>query len=139
MDQWHIVVMSKEGRNTVRTAAITEALVEALEGGNTHKVACAIAGISTATFYDWKSDDLEFLDTIKKAEAEAEKLHVKKITTDRSWQSAAWMLERRNNGEWGRKDSLKIQGDKDKPLVIMDLSNLSIKELEKRYKDISGG
>ena len=110
--------LSKVGRNTVRTKESSEAICRTITAGNTHKVACAVAGIHVSTFYRWMEDDSEFSDAVKKAQAESERYHVSKINKDGSWQSSAWMLERRNHDEWGKKDQLKLSGDQKNPLFF---------------------
>lgn len=96
------------GRQTARTPEAADRLCRALEMGHTHKAACALAGISPATFYDWKGSDLEFLETVGRAEATAIEYHVAKINADPSWRSSAWMLERRFPEHYARHEHLDL-------------------------------
>lgn len=96
-----------------------EAIVVMLQNGNTRKAACLANGISETTFATWLSRNLDFLDRVKRAEAEAEAEMVQVIrnASKDSWQAAAWYLERRNVKEWGRKDTLRLDRMKDDELL----------------------
>lgn len=54
----------------------------------------------------------QFWQTIKKAEAEAEARNTALIQTQasKSWQAAAWWLERKFPDRWGRKDKVQLDG-----------------------------
>lgn len=94
------------GRETVRTPETRDKLCQAIELGATYKLACQYAGISEATFYAWKADDLEFLEAINKAEGKGAVSHlarIKQASTDGNWQASAWILERRYPDEYGRR------------------------------------
>ena len=108
--------MSNAGRHTKKTPEIRTKILNAISEGNTHKVSCALAGVSTTHFYDWIQADAEFSDDVKAAEAISEAFHVEQIrnATNSNWQASAWMLERRNNKEWGRFDRLDITSKDDK-------------------------
>lgn len=103
-------------------------IAELVAAGNNVDTAAAAGGISEAAFYSWmargrKERDrlagssrakpkaseaiyVEFLETIEKARAEAEARLVllihKAAQEPRTWQAAAWLLERRDPGKWGR-------------------------------------
>ena len=62
---------------------------------------------------DESGDFLEFVEAVKKAEAEAEVESValiRRSAQDGQWQAAAWFLERRKPSDWGRKDRHEIGG-----------------------------
>lgn len=81
-----------------------------LRQGNTRKAACAASGISDQTFANWQKRYLDFLERVKKAEAEAETAHVENIAhaARTYWQASAWWLERRHREDWGRRDQLDV-------------------------------
>lgn len=108
--------MSNAGRNTKYEPDRVKRIVKAIADGNTHKVACAIGGIDPATFYRWMETHSDFCETVKKAEAEAEAFHVDRIKLHsfRNWQASAWMLERRNPEEWGKKDKVDVTSNGEK-------------------------
>lgn len=115
--------MTKRGRKTKLTPEIERKLTSAIAAGNYHEVACSLAGISPATFYNWmkkgeqaKSGQfLEFLEAIKKAEAIAEAKRIQMITeaSETNWQAAAWYLERRYPDRWGKqsKHDVNMNGE----------------------------
>jgi hypothetical protein len=108
--------MGEVGRNTKMTEDVVNRICEAISNGNTHKTACALAGISHTTFYRWIDENSEFSDSVKEAEATSEAFHVEQIrkASSSSWQASAWMLERRNNPEWGRKDKIDVTSKDEK-------------------------
>lgn len=91
-----------------------EAVCEALAQGNTRKAAARRAGVGRATLYRWL--EVESLrDTIKKAEADAEFEMVTAVRAaaqdTRTWQAAAWWLERKMPDVWGKRDRLAVTVD----------------------------
>ena len=115
------------GRPHGCTPDVIKKIAEAVGAGNAIEVAAVYAGISPATFYNWQArgkaeqqkrarsgyspnaDEaifLEFLETIQKAEADAEVRNVAIIqqAARKSWQAAAWFSERKHHDRWGRKD-----------------------------------
>jgi len=82
--------------NSKRTPETIERICEALRAGNTRKASAHGAGISHETFYRW-IEDPDVRERVQKAEAEAEKRAVRIIqdAMPKTWQSAAWWLERR--------------------------------------------
>ena len=94
------------GRPSKRTPEREARLLSALSAGNTRLHACRYAGISDETFANWQRRYLDFLDAVKKAEADAIVRHVANIAKaaqDGQWQASAWWLERRYPAEYGRR------------------------------------
>lgn len=84
-----------------------ERILTAIREGNTRRAAAALGGIGERTLYDWIAKDEQFSQDVIKAEGEAEAEMVSRVhraALDGSWQAAAWWLERRRPGEFGRKD-----------------------------------
>lgn len=99
-------------RPTKRTPQVEERLFSALRDGNTRQAACAYAGISDQTLANWMARSLDFLEGVKKAEAEAEVRHVGNISRAShrgSWQASAFWLERRRPKEWGKVVRVDIE------------------------------
>lgn len=101
---------------TKLTPELQEKIIKYIKGGNYIVIACQAVGISEVTYYDWikrgkagEEPFLKFLKSIKKAKAEAEIKYVSIVqnVANRSWQAAAWWLERTNWKRWGRKDKLE--------------------------------
>ena len=82
--------------------------------------AANLSGVCEATFYEWKrkgeeaqskgeeNNYTEFLKALKEADAKQELECIKKIKIDDSWQSKAWLLERRHGDRWGKREQLNI-------------------------------
>lgn len=108
------------GRPTKYTPECVNRILKAIEECMPYASAAAIGGISEATFYQWKNDFIEFSEAIKEASAKAEQGLVDTIRTDESWQSKAWILERRHPDNWGKIDRVKteISGPDGAPLTL---------------------
>jgi hypothetical protein len=123
-------------------------IVQALRAGNYLATAAQYAGVSRAAVYVWLNkgedaaskleagDDLtdnervyyEFADAVARARSEAEVSNVALIKTaaQTQWQAAAWMLERSNPRQWGRRNITELVGADDGPVNL----NVSIADLE---------
>ena len=90
-------------------------------------------GISKQAFYTWLKDGealaeaveagearppkkesrgkklIDFVDAIKKGRSTLKARSLKKINEDQSWQSAAWILERRWPDEYGKREKLDME------------------------------
>jgi len=88
--------------------------------GLSQKDAALMAGISESVFYLWKSqaeagdpEKLEFLESLKKAEAQLKASSLMEITKqgkeNKSWQAIAWILERKFPKEFGRWDRTSLE------------------------------
>lgn len=96
------------GRHTKKTPETVKRICDILRAGNTRKTAYTCAGISDQTFANWLLD-LEFFDAVKKAEAEAVVRNVTIIqeAASKSWQAAAWWLERKHSEDWKERKDVK--------------------------------
>ncbi len=111
------------------TPEVTKRLTEAIRAGNYYEAACGYAGIGYSTFRAWmvrgeeaKSGKYrEFMESIKKAEQEAEVRMVamwQKHMPD-NWQAIATFLERRYPDRWGRRN-LNIEHSGEIGIKIVD-------------------
>lgn len=107
----------KVGRHTKLTPERQAKIVQAIRANNVVIKACQYADISEPTYYDWKKRGetgeepfSEFLKAIKKAEAEAQVRTVAIISkaSEQSWQAGAWLLERRDPDNWGKKERYDV-------------------------------
>lgn len=82
----------------------TEEICNLIFLGNNRNDACLLADIGQATFYEWMQKT-EFAECIKKAEAKFKGLNIQIIQSaaTRSWQAAAWLLERKYRDEYALK------------------------------------
>lgn len=96
-------------------------LLHAISLGATYKMACSYAGIGESTFHKelamgregQDAESIEFLASIKKAEAEAGLKWLGQIEAaaqQGNWQAAAWRLERRYPQEYARRQISIVQG-----------------------------
>lgn len=96
------------------TPEVRERIVAVLRSGAYVQQAAEAAGIGRSTFDDWmrrgeseaKEDApyRELREAVEQARAEAEARHVALIAkaSARSWQAAAWLLERQYPERWGK-------------------------------------
>lgn len=99
--------MPKRTLKSVRTQQRRDAILEALAAGNHVETACRMAGISKSAFYAWVHADPDFENAVNEAIARSEAELLRRIRDDASWQSKAWILERRWPERWGRRDRLE--------------------------------
>lgn len=80
-----------------RTPERRKKILDLLREGNTKKTAFTLAGISSDTFARWRNDDEQFALECQQAEEEAVARHVGIVysAANKTWQAAAWWLERR--------------------------------------------
>lgn len=100
--------------------------------------ACAKAGITRQTFYNWMNDGeealtnyltsnieipadkkryVEFFDTVKRAQADAQDNVLMPIRKGKfGWQAQAWILERLFPQEFGRTQRHEVSGPDGKPI-----------------------
>lgn len=114
-------------------------LYQELSRGVPIKHACTIAGISKETYYHWRKkakelpedeeswdENQKLLAYFKEKSEEGLSLavatRVEKIRIDPSWQSAAWWLERMDNENFGRRQT--IDANVDAKVKSEDISKL---------------
>lgn len=116
------------GRPTLLTPERIRSITDILAAGNTMEIAAQGSGIAPATLYGWlargraererltehrvtkpkpsEARFLSFLEAVEKARADAEATLVGYIlaaaSEPKTWQAAAWLLERRDPQRWGR-------------------------------------
>jgi transposase-like protein len=108
------------GRPTKLSPDVQQAIVRSVERGNYVEVAAALAGVSKETLYAWlrrgAREDTgsfrEFSDAVKVAMAKAEADDLARIgaaAESGAWTAAAWRLERRAPGRWGRRVRVEVE------------------------------
>ena len=109
----------KGGRPTKLTEPVVSEICKHISVGTPIKTSCRAAGVSYTSYNYWlKQGELdteigvitpfsEFLDRIKKSEAEAVSAHVQVIHNsaikDKNWLAAAWWLERKYPELFGKR------------------------------------
>jgi len=128
------------GRKTKLTPELSEKIANYISTGNYDCVVCGLVGIHVSTYYRWlsmgekakKGPYKEFYDAIKKAEAAREMKWIRDIDADTSWQSKAWLLERRYPERWGKREAKVLEnGEKPFELIVkvVEASDISQKVL----------
>lgn len=113
------------------TPETIEQLCNAIRLGATYELAAKSAGISYETFNAWRNgklpkgtkaaDKAQFLQAIEKAEGDGALQWLSKVeeaASNGAWQAAAWKLERRYPGQYGRTVQEHV-GKDDAPLTIL--------------------
>lgn len=101
------------GRPSKRTPENRAAILLALIHGNTLAVAASAGGMSRDTLNEWRKADADFSDALETAEHEAQRrlLAIIERAAEKSWFAAAWMMERRWSGSYGRRDKMDMTVD----------------------------
>ena len=125
---------TKTGRPSILTQAMIDDLRSVIKEGNYVSVACGICGIDERIIYKWldrgeKEPGTLFStlsQSVKKAQAEAERLHLTRITTagERNWQASAWFLERTKPDRYSRRDRIEAHV-KIGPAIDFEIETLS--------------
>jgi transposase len=97
---------------------VSASIIADMKNGLTRACASARAGISESTLSKWMSKGANgespydaFAKAVKKAERDSEAQHVGVIVraSEKTWQAAAWWLERKYPESWGRETELMKQ------------------------------
>lgn len=119
------------------TPQTVEKLVQAIRLGATYELAAKSAGISYQTFNEWRAgrsfpkgttaaQKAEFSDAIEKAEGDAAVqwlAKIEKAANDGAWQAAAWKLERRYPGQYGR--TVQEHVGKDNTALVVQIQRVN--------------
>lgn len=138
---------SRRGRTTSKmTDEIRAAILTSLEAGAPMWMAAEAAGVSANTVNEWVrrgtgEDDrtpssryVSFAQEVAKMQAAAglKAVAVVRGAMDKSWQAAAWFLERRFPDEFALKTRTELTGKNGQPLIPSDadFSKMSDEELQ---------
>lgn len=135
--------MGKMGRPTKFTPDRADKILEALRLGVPQATAVTYAGVGESTYYRWLSDatkpdapdDLrEFREAVQAARAEAEvrSLAVIQNASRKTWQAAAWFLERGFPHHWARTDRHEVTGRDGGPVEL----NIDADALESKLRQL---
>ncbi len=130
-------------RQSKLTPETQKKIVDAIAEGNYLETAAAIGGVTYTTLNNWMKKGevassgayVEFLEAVKKAEAEAEALRVSRISKagkEGNWQADAWYLERRYPDRWGKRIQQEVTGKDGGPLeYVQRVQELTDSDLER--------
>ena len=87
----------KRGRKTTFNAEMGEKILAVIREGVPPTRAGESCGVARSTLQGWMSANPEFAADVKRAEGECERrcLRIVDAAAPKSWQAAAWLLERR--------------------------------------------
>lgn len=151
-------------RPTLLTPDRVRRITELVAAGNDQETAALAAGISKSTHFAWmargriEADRLaanprlkvkaseapfvEYLEAVQKARAEAEArlvlLVAKAAQEPKTWQAAAWLLERRDPQRWGRVTRTELTGKGGGPVKQETTTTLSDADLAALADRLSG-
>src|SRR5262249_54121524 len=107
------------GRPTLLTPEVQRHVCDAIAAGNTRHDAAEYAGVGESTLRSWlargrrqrRGKYRTFLAAVKKAEADAVVRNVAIIqkAATKTWQAAAWWLERKRGEDWSQTKDLVRQ------------------------------
>lgn len=115
--------------------AIVDSICKMIEEGHTNKDAAILNRISHDTFYAWLKDKPEFSDAVKRAQAKFKKglLGTIQKASVKSWQAAAWILERRHKDDYAlRQEITGADGENLQTTTIV--KNYDNKKAEKKFQ-----
>jgi len=141
------------GRPTILDEDMIKQIYKCIVIGMSIARACAYIGVDKQTFYKWKKFGIErpdsvyasLLENIERAESGGELKLISDIQRDASWQSKAWILERRYPDEWSRRETRKnvnvnfgympVELDEKDKIVFRDVE--AIEDKKEPKKDIT--
>lgn len=118
---------------------MTDKIAKYVSLGLTNLQACNCCDIDEKTFYNWMKQHSSFSSAIKKARdvGEASNLAIIHKAKERSWQAAAWLLERQHKDTYALTQNLNVSGNvKSTNTVHIDLDKKSKEVLEAKLDAI---
>ncbi len=112
-------------------------LMQAIKMGMTDTDACNISRISRSIFYAKQKKDIGFAEELSAARSKWKQSNMAIIQKAalKSWQPAAWLLERKFPEEFANRQRLEHTGKDGAPIPIMgavaDLAKMNYKTIEK--------
>lgn len=101
----------KAGRRTKYTPDTIKAILDAIKVGGSDVDACAHAGISQDTFYEWMNSKSEFSEQVTRARTDGKLARIGRIVqagVKGDWRADAWYLERRWPEEYAQQLVIKV-------------------------------
>lgn len=99
---------------------IIQEICKYIRAGNNYEDSAGLAGISRRTLQRWKKTHVPFVTALKKAEQECKARNIAIIqkAAEKSWQAAAWFLERKYHNEFALKSIREHTGESGQPITI---------------------
>jgi len=126
-----------EGRPTIMTEENVGKLESILQTGASDSAACAYAGISRDSFYEWIKRDHAFSDRMDNARnyavIAARQVVVKSIIKDQNLESAKWYIEKHDIKQQGNQQNTQVN------VFAMLKDKYTIKDPEVKTETIING
>jgi transposase len=105
---------------------MAQRVVDAVKRGLPRRETALMCGIGESTLYDWMRDNPELASRIKRAETEGELelIETIKSASERQWQAAAWLLERRYPERYGRRDGERPLSEQEAEAMVAEAAKL---------------
>ena len=99
---------------------IIDEICDCVKRGLTQEDARIIVGISKDTFYRWRNEHSDFSDKLEKANRhfKDENLAIIQRAAKKTWQAAAWLMERKFFNEYAMRQRLEHSGTDGNPLTV---------------------
>lgn len=105
------------------TPELLDDLCKYVSAGNSNRDSATLVGISEETFYEWQRPASEqyhpeLVESLKKAEQSCKARNIAFIqkAAEKTWQAAAWWLERRYRDDFAIKQVNELQGKNGEPI-----------------------
>lgn len=106
---------------------IWQEVLKGIASGLTNRDACARVGVKENSFYFKRKSDPEFDSEVKRALIAFKLKHINVVARDPSWQSSAWLLERKFREEFGR--NFTLPNEPPEPIEAPNYEGLTAEEL----------
>jgi hypothetical protein len=121
------------GRPNTLTRELADTIADKVRLGAFYEDAAVSAGVHKATLYRWRevgeadleagkdTDHAYFCDALMRASADAEAKAAETVMRwgAADWRAAAWYLERRNPGRWGKREHVEHSGGiRTEPIIV---------------------
>lgn len=111
-----------------RSPDLESKILGAIRRGLSMRKAAAACGVSEGTVRGWRDKDEEFANACESAIAQRELLCLDAIWKgERGWESKAWILERTNPDEYGRRQRIEQTGAGGGPVQITLVDEVAVK------------
>lgn len=101
----------KKGRPTKRNEALVREVITLVATGTRAKAAARQLGVDPVTLWRWRQKDPELDKAVLAARAAFLHRQIERIdeAADRDWKAAAWLLERLERSNWGKRVEVSIE------------------------------
>jgi len=117
-------------------AAMSRKILAAVKTGATVEAACSFARTTKQSFYAWLKKDPELKADYEEALAHSEIFLLAEIRKDPSWQSKAWILERRFPERWAKREQSTAEISHRGVIHVPIAKGFTSEDLEKAASDL---